>query len=74
LEARLVDAEEALPAADVVVANISLDSVQRLTGRLACRTLVTSGYLASDEPLLPGYQHVERRTLDGWACDVFRAG
>jgi hypothetical protein len=41
--------------------------------RIDCGTLVTSGYLASADPALPGFEHVARRTLDGWACDVFRA-
>jgi ribosomal protein L11 methyltransferase len=73
LDARLVSADESLPPADAVVANISLESVEGLAARIACRTLVTSGYLASDRPVLDGFEHVARRTLDGWACDVSRA-
>lgn len=68
----LVAADSMLPAADVVVANISAASVAALDGRVAGTHLVTSGYLASDEPALAGYALVERRVLDGWAADVHR--
>jgi ribosomal protein L11 methyltransferase len=73
LDARRVEADERLPPTGVAVANISLESVERLAGRIVCATLVSSGYLASDRPTLPGIEHVARRTLDGWACDVWRA-
>ena len=36
-----------LPAADVIVANISLDAVRSLPGRVDAARLVTSGYLAA---------------------------
>jgi ribosomal protein L11 methyltransferase len=73
LDARLVGERDSLPAADVVVANISLGAVESLPARIACRTLVTSGYLISETPALPGFEHVARQTLDGWACDLSRA-
>jgi len=73
LDVRLVSPETRLPRADVVVANISLDSVEALPPRIECTTLITSGYIASEAPSLPGFEHVARRTLDGWACDVSRA-
>jgi ribosomal protein L11 methyltransferase len=73
LEVRLVGPDERLPPADTVLANISLESVEKLAARIDCTTLVTSGYLASEAPVLPGFEHVSRRTLDGWACDVLRA-
>ena len=72
LEVRLVGPEELLPPAEVVLANISLESVGSLAARIDCKTLVTSGYLASETPVLPGFEHVARRTLEGWACDVSR--
>jgi ribosomal protein L11 methyltransferase len=72
VEARLVAAGDPLPSAPMTVANISLESVQALPGRLETQTLVTSGYFAAEEPQLAGYVHVDRHTLDGWACDVFR--
>ena len=73
LDVRLVGKHDPLPPADVVVANISLASVESLPGRIECTTLVTSGYLISDTPVLRGFGHVARDTLDGWACDVSRA-
>jgi ribosomal protein L11 methyltransferase len=73
LDVRLVKPDERLARADVVVANISLESVEALTPRIECTTLVTSGYLASETPALPGFEHISRRTLDGWACDLSRA-
>ena len=61
-----------LPAVDVVVANITLAAVEALGRRVAADSLVTSGYLVSDVPSLPGWELVERRELDGWAADVHR--
>jgi ribosomal protein L11 methyltransferase len=74
VDARLVAPDERLPSAPLAVANISLESVEALPGRIDARTLVTSGYFASEEPRLAGYAHVGRATLDGWACDLFAAG
>jgi ribosomal protein L11 methyltransferase len=69
VEARLVDASgsDALPAADVAVANISLAEVERL--RFDADHVITSGYLAADRARLAGYRPVERREVDGWAAD-----
>ena len=61
-----------LPAADLAVANIALAAAEALGGRLDAACVVTSGYLASDEPSLAGYRRVGRRELDGWAADVHR--
>ena len=63
-----------LPTVDVVVANIALDVVDSFAPRVNTRELVTSGYLERDVPLLEGFEHVERRSLEGWAADRFRAG
>jgi len=70
LEARFVGADERLPRADAAVANISLAAVLGLPARIETEVLVTSGYLASEQPDLPGYGHVRRSTLGGWAADV----
>jgi len=61
----------ALPKVDVAVANIALDTIERLAARLDAGELVVSGYLERDTPSVPGWAHVERRTLDGWAADRF---
>ena len=74
LDARRLDAlAEPLPAADAVVANIELGAVVALAGRVACRTLISSGYLAGDRPQLAGFDHVERVEDAGWAADRFTA-
>jgi ribosomal protein L11 methyltransferase len=69
--AHLVTVDAPLPMADVVVANISLEAIETLPPRLDATTLVTSGYLEPDTPQLPGFAHVERRTLGGWASDLY---
>ncbi len=71
LAARLVAADDRLPPATTAVANISLASVERLPDRLDVSRLVTSGYLASEQPRLPGFAHAARRTLAGWASDLY---
>jgi ribosomal protein L11 methyltransferase len=71
LETRLGDAvADALPAADAIVANVTGEVVARL--RVEAEWLVTSGYLASDQPTPPGYVAVERRGREGWAADLHR--
>jgi ribosomal protein L11 methyltransferase len=72
VDARLVAGDEPLPSSPLVVANISLGSVEALPSRTDTRTLITSGYLASEQPRLAGFDHVVRATLDGWASDVYR--
>ena len=72
IEVGEVDARPAsLPATDLVVANISLADIEALGPRLLGRGAITSGYLGTDRPDLPGYTPVERRELDGWAADLF---
>ena len=73
LELLLADAlAEPLPGADLAVANISQDAVQRLALRIDAPAIVASGYLERDEPVLPGFRREARRTKGGWAADVFR--
>jgi len=73
LDCRRADAlSEQLPSADVVVANISAEAVERLLPRLDARTVVTSGYLEGDLPEWDGFAREGRRTQSGWAADVFR--
>jgi ribosomal protein L11 methyltransferase len=72
VEFRLVAPEEALPAASLAVANISLEAVEALPARVDARLLLTSGYLVAARPRLDGYRHVLHRSLDGWAADLHR--
>jgi hypothetical protein len=71
VEARVADAlRDDLPAADAVVANVTLVAVEALARRLTSRVLVSSGYLSGDRLALPGWRHLERREREGWAADV----
>jgi ribosomal protein L11 methyltransferase len=72
VDARLVGREDPLPSAATVVANISLPAVLALPQRTSADVLVTSGYLMSEEPRLPGYERSERVEIDGWVADVHR--
>jgi ribosomal protein L11 methyltransferase len=63
----------ALPAADVVVANIELRVVEELLARGPAPVAVTSGYLALDAPSAAGWRSLERLELEGWAADVLVA-
>lgn len=60
-----------LPQVDLVVANIELRVVEALLARRPSARAITSGYLAREEPKLPGWERVSRLELDGWAADVF---
>ena len=72
LEVRSADAlEDELPPAATVVANIDERRVRAVAGRVACETLVTSGYFEPHMPDLDGYRHLARRTAGGWAADLF---
>jgi len=75
LELRQSDALAGPPprGADVVVANITREAVERLAPRLMCPRFLASGYLASEPPDLPGFRHLARRELEGWAADVYAA-
>jgi ribosomal protein L11 methyltransferase len=60
-----------LPASETTVANIALEPVRSLAARVGSPRLVTSGYLAADQPTLTGFRHVGRAETDGWAADLF---
>ncbi|MHB8648848.1 MAG: 50S ribosomal protein L11 methyltransferase [Gaiellaceae bacterium] len=71
LSAAVADAlADPLPAADVVVANVALDVVERLLPRLSAPHVVTSGYLDRDTPHAEGWERVARRVAGGWAADL----
>ena len=71
VEALLADAfVDELPRADVVVANLSGQVVTALGGRLRTSLVITSGYLARDQPALAGFRRSQRRTREGWAADL----
>lgn len=72
-DVRLFDAlVEPLPSADAAVCNISLRALEELAPRLRCKTLVASGYLATDDLRLPGFRIVNRHEQGDWAAVVAR--
>jgi ribosomal protein L11 methyltransferase len=70
-QANVLDGEA--PATQVAVANITRTSVEALAPRLRSRSLVTSGYLPTDEAPLAGFRHLRRITRGGWAADHYEA-
>jgi ribosomal protein L11 methyltransferase len=71
LDVRELDAErEALPLAEIAVANISLARVESLLTRIDSPVVVAAGYLERDNPKFGPYRRRERRVRDGWAADV----
>jgi ribosomal protein L11 methyltransferase len=62
---------EALPAAGLALANIAREPVEQAGSLIAADELIASGYLVNEEPRLEGWQHRERRELQGWAADYF---
>jgi ribosomal protein L11 methyltransferase len=71
VEAYLADATaDELPAADTAVLNVALEIDLVIAPRLSAERAITSGYLVSETPDLPGYRRMERRESDGWAADL----
>jgi len=70
--ALLIAPDGTLPAAATAVANISLEAVQALDGRIDVDCLITSGYLADNAVAPAGFVHVERTVSEGWAADLLR--
>ena len=62
-----------VPAADVAVANVTRDVVERLVPRLQAALFIASGYLPTDPVELPPFRHRRRVTRDGWAADLYEA-
>ena len=72
IEVRQLDLTEAtLPRAEIAVANISLEQVEKVLERVDARHVVVSGYLERDEPQSVRYRRRARRVREGWAADVF---
>jgi ribosomal protein L11 methylase PrmA len=63
--------DDEAPTAKVALANITRPSVEALAPRLRSRTLLTSGYLPTDDASLPGFRHLRRITRAGWAADHY---
>jgi ribosomal protein L11 methyltransferase len=72
IDIRAADAlASALPEAETVLANVTLESVTGLAPRLRAQRFVASGYLASERPVVERFRPADRREEDGWAADLF---
>ncbi len=72
VETRLLDvSSDPLSPTDVAVANIDLAVVGALASTVDSDRLVASGYFERDRPELDGFRQLARRTLDGWAADLY---
>lgn len=70
VDVRRADAlKDALCETDLATANIALRPVEMLAARIDVAQLVSSGYIAAEEPRMGQYERLERRTADGWAAD-----
>lgn len=65
---------DSLPAAEVAVANIARDRVERAAERFAGTFVVASGYLEDERPEPRGWREADRRLADGWAADLLVRG
>lgn len=65
---------DSLPAAEVAVANIARDPVERAAERFAGTFVVASGYLEDERPEPAGWRAADRRLADGWAADLLVRG
>jgi ribosomal protein L11 methyltransferase len=61
---------DALPRADILVANIERTVVTLLLERWPADLAVTSGYFVSEAPRAEGWAAVKHFELEGWAADV----
>ena len=59
------------PAELARVRCLLLAPVERILARLDAGVAITSGYLTTDHPRVPGWKVVDRLELDGWAADRF---
>jgi ribosomal protein L11 methyltransferase len=60
-----------LPEATAAAVNVTRELLERIVPRLAASLLVSSGYLSSERPHLPGWRHERRNEREGWAADLF---
>jgi ribosomal protein L11 methyltransferase len=63
--------DEAVPDADIALANVTRELVEAVAALKRWPVLVVSGYLVHEPEELPGHRHVARRADSGWAADVF---
>jgi len=72
--ARVDVTAERVPDARIVVANIDLAGLGRITWPAGAELLIASGYCESDRPEIRGFRQLRRATRDAWAADLFGRG
>jgi ribosomal protein L11 methyltransferase len=60
-----------LPKTEVAVTNITVSDAHAVAGRVGAGTLITSGYLASEQVEPAGWKQSKRLEANGWAADLF---
>jgi ribosomal protein L11 methyltransferase len=71
VDVRQADAlQDELPSADLLVANIELETVEALLARRPARRAITSGYLAGEVPVASGWTVIDSCELEGWSARV----
>jgi ribosomal protein L11 methyltransferase len=71
VETLLGDARETtLPAAEIALANVTLEVVERLHLPAETRQLLASGYLAHERVTLAGFTARHRVEREGWAAEL----
>jgi ribosomal protein L11 methyltransferase len=72
IEIRCADVfADELPPAELALANVTREAVERVGGRFNGSELIASGYLASERPAPAGWQPLDRREAEGWAADLY---
>lgn len=60
-----------LPETAAAAVNVTRGLVETIAPRLRASTLVSSGYLSSEQPRLSGWRHELRKERESWAADLF---
>jgi ribosomal protein L11 methyltransferase len=63
--------QDELPETEVAVTNITVADAHAVAERVGARTLITSGYLASEQVEPAGWEQAKRLEANGWAADLF---
>jgi ribosomal protein L11 methyltransferase len=64
-------ATDVLPEAEIAVANIDRETLERVVPRLRSQVLIASGYPVAESPAVAGWRRDERLETAGWAADRY---
>jgi ribosomal protein L11 methyltransferase len=62
--------ENALPEADLALANLELGAIPFVAARFRGKRLISSGYLAGEAARPPGWRSASKRESDGWTAEL----